>query len=173
MEEWTTAQIALVVSGLSFALAFANFIWSIWSKFIYPKPKMQISIAFTYALGGGYGDKSPSAINLTATNHGPTEITLKAAIGLVGPKHGVGKTRRALLKAYRNWPYTSAETDFGEITGLPFRLPVGEQFSVFFPESLLENREIESLGFTDGFGREHFADRKSNRQLRKTMRALK
>lgn len=40
----TTADWALVVSFFSIAIAFASFIWNVWSKFIYPKPRLQLHI---------------------------------------------------------------------------------------------------------------------------------
>lgn len=166
---WTTGDYALIVSLCSAAVSLLSLGWNIWSKFIFPKPKMEVRIAYTFALG--VSADWPSAISLTAINHGPLEITLKGAIGLIGPTFPFGKTKRGLLKAYRNWPHSFGESEFGETPGLPVRLPVGEQFSVHFSEAILKVQSLQNLGFTDGFGREHFADRKSRRNLKGAMRA--
>jgi hypothetical protein len=106
--------------------AVAGFVWNVWSKFIFPKPRIEVKISFTYAVGGS--SDWPSAISLTAINHGPLEVTLKRAIGFISPSFPFGKPKRAILMAYRNWPHSHAETQLGETPGLPTRLPVGEQF---------------------------------------------
>jgi hypothetical protein len=41
----TTADWALVISLLSAATSLAGFIWSVWSKFIYPKPRVRVSFS--------------------------------------------------------------------------------------------------------------------------------
>jgi len=168
---WTTADYALIVSMVSLCFAVASFVWNVWSKFIFPKPRVEVKIAFTYALGDG--GNWPPAITLTAINHGPLEVTLKGAIGFIRPPLPFGKSLRAILKAYTNWPYTLAETDFGTTPGLPVRVPVGEQFSVHFPEDILKNKKLTNLGFKDGFDREHFADRSSRQNLLQAKRAKK
>jgi hypothetical protein len=40
----TTADWALIISLCSLLLAMAGFVWNVWSKFIYPKPKVRVSI---------------------------------------------------------------------------------------------------------------------------------
>lgn len=69
--EWTTAQIALTVSFLSFALALASFVWSVWSKFIFPKPNM---IVRTELLGGL--NSRQMTVPLEGANQGPTDIVV-------------------------------------------------------------------------------------------------
>ncbi len=130
-----------------------------------------MKIAFTYAVGGS-ADR-PSAINLIAINHGPIEVTLKGTIGFVSPNFPFGKSKRAILRAYLNWPHNLAETAFGDTPGLPTRLPVGEQFNVYYPEAVMKNKELGNLGFTDGFGREHFANKQSRRAFKSAIREQK
>ena len=170
-QEWTTADYALIVSIVSLCFAVSSFVWNVWSKFIFPKPRIEVNVSFTYALGEG--GNWPPAITLTATNHGPQEVTLKGAIGYISPSFPFRKSLRAVLKAYTNWPYSSQEAELGTIPGLPHRLPVGEQFSVNFSERILESSRLTNLGFADGFGREHFADRGSRRNLMEAKRAKK
>jgi hypothetical protein len=38
-----TADWALVISLCSAGVSLASFIWNVWSKFIYPKPVVQVS----------------------------------------------------------------------------------------------------------------------------------
>jgi hypothetical protein len=169
--EWTTSDYALIVSLVSLCFAVASFCWNIWSKFIFPKPRIEVKIAFIYAVGGSAD--WPSAINLIAINHGPIEVTLNGTIGFVSPNFPFGKSKRAILRAYQNWPYNLVETAFGETPGLPTRLAVGEQFNAYYPEAVMKNKELTNLGYADGFGREHFANKKSRRAFKSAIRAQK
>ena len=72
----TTADWALVISLCSFAVALAGFVWSIWSKFIYPRANIRPYIAACLIVGGD-GSPARKAICLSATNYGPTDITLR------------------------------------------------------------------------------------------------
>ena len=164
-DAWTTADYALIISLFSAALATASFVWNVWSKFIYPKPKVKSQIAYVLAIGPGTDD-TPSAISLSATNYGPGEVTLKGAIAYVRSSF-FGKPKRGLLRSYLDWPNSQNVGNYGEEAGLPVRLNVGDSVSIYFPESLLANDEIRNLGFTDGFGREHFADKASARKFRR------
>ena len=42
----TVADWALVISICSAAVLLAGFVWNVWSKFIYPKPKVAVSFQF-------------------------------------------------------------------------------------------------------------------------------
>ncbi|MDN5787381.1 hypothetical protein [Pseudorhodobacter sp.] len=165
-EEWTTAQIALILSGLSLLLALSSFVWNIWSKFIYPKPQLQVRIRFNIAVGEGTNEV-PGSIALECINHGPGEIKVQSAIGFVKDGHILSKAKRGLLRAYENWPYSLQQAAFGETPGLPTRLAVGESFVVNFSEKILKGGNLKNLGFQDGFGREHFADRLGRTALRR------
>jgi hypothetical protein len=73
---WTTADWARVVS--SAAIALASLFWNVWSKFIYPKPKLRT----TFYVGKLYqeGMEYSPFLMLSATNYGPGQITLHTAV---------------------------------------------------------------------------------------------
>jgi hypothetical protein len=48
----TTADWALVISLCSAVVSLAGFVWNVWSKFIYPKPRVQVSFNFMTPSGG-------------------------------------------------------------------------------------------------------------------------
>lgn len=171
-EEWTTAQIALVVSGLSFLLSFSSFVWNVWSKFIYPKPRVEVRIRFSILVGEGSNDH-PGAVTLECLNHGPGEIYIKSALGLINDGFILSKSKRGLLRAYQNWPQSIDQMSFGEVNGLPARLTVGEGFLVNFPESILKSDGLKNLRFQDSFGRVHFAKLSGRRALRQAARQQK
>ena len=160
-EGWPTANIALVISGCSFLLALASFVWNIWSKFIYPKPKLTVNIAFTVPVGSV--SDAPSAISLTAVNHGPGELILNAPIGKL-------RESRAMLSVYSNYPYSLNMTPPGHAPDLPRKLSVGESATIYLPKNKDGFRSLLSLGFIDGYGREHFASRRSTSSFQNFLR---
>lgn len=166
----TTADWAIVISIGSFVLSLAGFIWSVWSKFIYPKPKVQVSIDVVQTFGNGEA-KSHEAVSLQATNYGPAAVTLHSAIARSKRKW---YKRRADLMGVLN-PYIS----FPEVLdsggpfsgGLPKKIEVGEQFSAYFPvaNDWFEKGKFVDIGFCDTFGRNHWSPRKSVKQVRETV----
>jgi len=73
----TTADWALAISLGSLVIALAGFVWNVWSKFIFPKPKVQVSFSYMTAL---IGDHQVPVISLSGTNHGPIPVTLKMSM---------------------------------------------------------------------------------------------
>jgi hypothetical protein len=70
---------ALVISICSAAVSLAGFVWNVWSKFIYPKPRVRISFQMmrTVLPGTGIGEQ---VLVLSATNMGPVQVTLRTAL---------------------------------------------------------------------------------------------
>lgn len=165
---WTTADYALIVSLSSATLSLFGLGWNIWSKFIYPKPRLEVSISFTIAVGPGT-DHLPPVISVVATNHGPSEITIQSLVGLVRSQRVFTKRNRALFRTFDNWPFSLA-TSLGNGAGLPKRLPVGERCTVYVPYKGEDYGAIETIGFADGFGREHFAAGRSRRNFLKHLK---
>jgi hypothetical protein len=161
----TTADWALVISLLSFVVSLGAFIWNVWSKFIYPKPKVHVACAFVDVIGDGEVDE---VVSLTAVNHGPIEVTLGKAMLF---KRGFmpGNKQYGVLFPLHNYPIVKDATigPFGG--GLPKKLEVGEQFSVKFtpghPE--IADETWSHIGFDDTFGRTHWASRRDLRETRK------
>ena len=63
-----TADWALVISLCSFGVSLAAFVWNVWSKFIYPKPQVQVAFRMMTIVQGGSADES--ILSLSATKHG-------------------------------------------------------------------------------------------------------
>lgn len=166
----TTADWALIISLGSLIIALFSFVWNIWSKFIYPKPVVKTSINFM-TLYDKNGD-GPSCISLNATNLGPTEVTLYTAIARE-PKAWFKRKNISILMPIEGFPTTIERTNGPFSGGLPKKLPVGEQFSVFFPvsasEDWFEKNNLIDFGFNDTFGRNHWCPRKQGKDLRKNV----
>jgi len=135
----TTADWALLISICSFAVSLAAFVWNVWSKFIYPKAKVRTLARVVFLVPRS--ENQNNFIDLTATNFGPTEITLHASIArstpwfwflLLRPNRKV-----AFLNPLDNYKATTTSGPFSG--GLPKKLAVGEAFSAYFPISATDN----------------------------------
>lgn len=158
----STADYALLVSLFSAAVSLGGFVWNVWSKFIYPRPRVRVSFALSFIVADGAKDKD-EVIALHATNMGPTEVTVSSAL--------IRKKKRefwrrghdyGLLNPLHNFPVYRNLTigPFGG--GLPKKLAVGEQFSLYFVpvHEGLADKDIERVGVNDTFGRIHWASYK-------------
>lgn len=165
----TTADWALIISLLSFSVALAGFVWNVWSKFIFPKPRVEVGISFV----GVYeeGKEMENLVSLTAVNHGPSQATLYHA--LMQSERSLFRSKRSfgILNPLNNYPaqyYTIGP--FGG--GLPKKVDVGEQFAVYFipdhPE--IADGKWSKIGFSDTFGRMHWASRRQFEKVRQEVR---
>jgi hypothetical protein len=59
-------------------VSFAGFIWNVWSKFIYPKPRVYVSFGMMRVVQGGSAGEQILALG--ATNMGPVQVTLHSAL---------------------------------------------------------------------------------------------
>jgi hypothetical protein len=164
----TTADWALVLSILSFFVALAGFVWNVWSKFIYPKAKVRSHI-------GVYNGSPPrKTISLSATNYGPTEITLHI--------HLAKRQRQGFLwfRSDRHFAVMCpvGHPDTNNVTGLfppgfPKKLAVGEGAKVYFspeaPKRWVEEDDLFYFGFSDTFGRYHWCSRANAKEFRKVV----
>jgi hypothetical protein len=165
----TTADWALVISLFAVTISAASFVWNVWSKFIYPKPKVKTHFAVreVHSLG-----RPPfSHIGLNATNYGPGAVTLYAAI--CRPRLDQGSlplflrrrlglnSRYILLNPLSHFPADTEATDGPFSGGLPKKLDVGESFSASFvyKHDGLRDTDIIDVGFDDTFGRDHWVPR--------------
>lgn len=166
----STADWAFVVSLCSLLLSVGGFVWSVWSKFIFPKPKVEVHFSVMSVIGPGW-ENAPEAVCLSATNHGPAEVTLHSAIAR--PKRKGLRRKFAsygLLNPYSSYPYDL--TTKGPFSGgLPKKIAVGEQFSVYFPlvRDWFEVDKLADFGVHDTFGRDHWASRRSVHDVRKAV----
>jgi hypothetical protein len=156
----TTADWALVISICSAVVSLAGFVWNVWSKFIYPKPRVQVSFSLLTVIQNN-PTVQENVIGLSATNMGPVQVTLHSA--LVAYRRGVFPSHRfGLLNPLHNYPMQTKHTigPFGG--GLPKKLDVGEQFTVYLipDHEMLAKGDYQRIGFTDTFGRSHWAPRR-------------
>jgi hypothetical protein len=161
-----TADWAFVISIFSFVVSFASFIWNVWSKFIYPKAKVRAFIGVMQIIQRGAEDRT--IVTLSATNYGPTDVTLHSA---------VARKRQPFWKFPRDTsisllnPYDDIdrETTRGVFSGgLPKKVAVGEQLAVHFPvvRAWVEQSRLEKYGFSDTFGRYHWCSRQTAKSFR-------
>lgn len=168
----TTADWALVVSIFSFVVSLGSFVWNIWSKFIYPRAKVRarISVMLSFDADRKF---SRNFISLSATNYGPTDITLHSHIA---------KARQGFLWFGRNRRHAMinpvAHPDSDEPTGFfapgfPKKLAVGESVSVYFsplaPKRWVDEMDLYYFGFTDTFGRYHWCSLSNAKKFRKDL----
>jgi hypothetical protein len=155
----TTADWALVISIASASISLAGFIWNIWSKFIYPKPKVRVSFAMITVIEQG-ADEMPEALRLTATNMGPVEVKITSAMILVRP-FLFKAPHYGLLSVFPDVPGGAERA--GSFRPLPpTKLSVGESISVYLmpDHDALAKGDYERIGFGDSFGQNHWAPRR-------------
>jgi hypothetical protein len=179
----TIADWALVISLCSAGVSLAGFIWNVWSKFIYPKPRVAVSFHFMTMMAISSEDdfaltrSENNAIALSATNMGPIAVTLYnvvAAIGMRGwwPRRPIATGILNPLPRFPNYPGEFDITTGPFAGGLPKKVEVGDQFTAYFVpdhESLAKD-DIDRVGFSDTFGRIHWASRKDLVKARKNIR---
>lgn len=165
----TTADWALVVSIFSLVVSLGSFIWNVWSKFIYPKAKIRVYVG-VYLIIDGDGSPARKFIQLSATNYGPTEITLhghqaKRRQGFLW----FGRNRKLALINPVTHPDSNQPTGWFA-PGFPKKLTVGEGVSVCFsreaPKRWIEDGDLYYFGFSDTFGRLHWCSRKNAKKFR-------
>lgn len=158
----TTADWAIVISLGSLTISVVGFIWNVWSKFIYPKPRVETSISIMKPMGPGW-DNAPSAVCISATNHGPAEVTLHTVVARKRWNRVFGRRRNqiGILNPYRDFPH-DLDTDGPFSAGLPKRLVVGEMVSFYFPISKdwFQKDKLVDFGVHDTFGRNHWAKKR-------------
>ena len=163
----TIADWALIISVFSTCIALASFIWNIWSKFIYPKPKISVAIAVMNVMPNPHN--LPSFVSLSATNHGPNDVTLKLA--LTRTKKSLFKKSRFAIMQPAEHPHALDQTSGPFSGGLPKSLKVGEEFAVYFP--ITKNWSTDGYyfyGFEDTFGRQHWCTKKNAKKFEENLK---
>jgi hypothetical protein len=166
----TTADWALVVSLFSFLVSLAAFVWNVWSKFIYPRAIVRAHIGVMLIFDGD-GSPARNTIQLSATNYGPTDITLQSH---------QAKRRQGFLWFRRNRhlalinpiAHPDSTTTTGWFApGFPKKLAVGEGVKVYFsadaPKRWVEEADLFYFGFSDTFGRYHWCSLRNAKRFRK------
>lgn len=160
-----TADWALAISLCSLLVSFAGFVWNVWSKFIYPKAKVRVSFSVNMVVD----ENGPSHefLSLSATNYGPGPVTLHSAIGRA--KGSWRRRKHFIMNPLHNFPLQLDFTIGPFSGGLPNKIEPGESFSSYFVlmHEALRDEPIIDVGFSDTFGRSHWAARKQVKQVRK------
>lgn len=188
---WTTADYALIVSIGSAGVSLFSLGWNIWSKFIYPKPRIRVwadvkgahlrtghVVSFladgTYACGFPHAEISNPAISVAATNFGPGPVKIDTAIGKVGRWHRGLKKGHAIIIPYNDYPHDLKAKGLVS-KNLPRKLEAGDEIVLYFPvtDELIGNGALIALGVRDSFSRMHWASRRNMSNLRKQARALR
>ena len=125
----TTADYALIVSLCSAFIALASFGWNVWSKFIYPQPRLTVSVSVSLVFQSG--TSGHRHVSLAFTNCGPGEIIVHVA-EITGRTHWWKQRHWAIIPPIDNFPELPYR---GSIFsgGLPKRLSVGETHTLHFP----------------------------------------
>ncbi|MGY8635817.1 hypothetical protein RAD15_25430 [Bradyrhizobium sp. 14AA] len=156
-----TGDWALIISILSLIVSLAAFVWNVWSKFIYPKPVVSVTFSMVQVVELG-SDETPEVLTLRATNMGPSEVTLThVMIDLrerFSPDKGFG-----LLSTLDNYPLHQDVTRGHFGAGLPAPVPVGGQYTAYLvpDHERLAKGDYQRIGFSDTFGRHHWAPRRN------------
>jgi hypothetical protein len=123
------------------------------------------------------GRTSKPFVVFTATNFGPTDVTIHAAIARKRP-NVLFFTKNAtvgFLNPLSDPSGEDQESGFGPFSGghLPKKLAVGEAMDVKFPISKdwILNEDLKRFGFIDGFGRKHWNSWRNARVLREKILA--
>jgi hypothetical protein len=118
----TTADWALVISICSAVVSLASFVWNVWSKFIYPKPKVDVHLSMVTAVHPrGPHDPDPvRVLRLSATNMGPADVTLRSALLMFQPRRFSDKSFGLLNVLPRLPESTDYDAEYEDLGGGPF-----------------------------------------------------
>lgn len=162
-EAWTTSDYALVISLFSATLSLAGFGWNVWSKFIFPKPRLEV-----YA--GYFVDRQPSAtdtshsIMLTVVNHGPVPATVKLLVGRAPSWHTIF-TRR--YRPFIIKHFGGSKLPIPTIQ-LPTKVEQGDEEKFMFDgrTDWFSNEPAFQIGIVDVFGRKFFVSKRDMKSIK-------
>lgn len=149
----STAEIAIIVSIISAAIAGLSLGWNIYRDVVL-KAKIKIDFGVRVIIQHGNPSK-PEFVNITATNHGP---------GLVNLSMVQMKNSSWWRWLFRKEKYAEVIHDYkNPLSGqLPCNLGVGEKLDLLFhynADCMLKNG-WSHIGLSDSFGRIHWAKSK-------------
>lgn len=166
--QMSTADYALIVSLVSVVISLAGFVWNVWSKFIFPQPRLRVRFSVSQLIDLGSPEPlGPRILTLSAVNHGQTATQVTGA--LVRLRQSDGTVAKAQPWALTN-PHWSSEVSFNP--GFPKDVGRGERCEISFPfeaESVFR-RGVVAIGFLDSLGRESWAPRNNLRGVQDALR---
>ncbi len=162
---WTTADYALIVSLCSAAIALFSLGWNVWSKFIYPKARLEVSIGRFVTIASDEADRL-AMIVLTAVNHGPTDTTVNLIIART-PKWHSFISRQFAQGIITHWN-NQHDSHLLPPINLPASVKVGEETKFYFPETVtwFGGGKNLQIGLVDVFGRYYWVSKKQMAKLK-------
>jgi hypothetical protein len=156
----TTADWALGIS--LFGLA-----WNVWSKFIFPKPRLQVKISSVMIVSLDDDGPMPRFIRLSVVNHGPIPARI-AGVTVVMRRSIFSRQVHGQVQTLTNYLY-SDETNLE-----PTReIAVGHDAASYLPFDAVSvlRRDVAKIGYSDAFGRKHFAPARQVRAVKDELAA--
>ena len=147
------SEIAILVSGFSLAVALIALSWNVWGKFIFVKPKLQVTFGIWKVIQNGQIGKS--LLSLHVTNMGPGPVIIHSCIVQLVTKR-FWKKQSGMLNPIHDDPTSDMPTSIGPFSaGLPLKLGAGDVKSFYFPytENTFLKEPITRVGVTDTYGR--------------------
>jgi len=163
----TTADYALIVSLASAATSIFALAWNVWQKYIFVKPKLQVTFGIYSILQGPRAQQTlrPSGhrlLQIAATNLGPGPVMLYACV----VKSKAGYWRRlefGLLNPIHGDPASPQPMSIGPFSGgLPKKIEPGEMQSFYFPynKDCCLKETLHRVGIADTYGRNTWCRRR-------------
>lgn len=174
-----TADWALILSLCSLVVAISAFVWNVWSKFIYPKPKVRVFFAVSAVSGvrNAHADgisysSTEEILTLTAWNHGPGPVVIHLAVGHK-KRFQPWKEADVVFHPLHNYPQQENHSIGPFSGGLPNRIDVGDRHTAFLQlkNETIADSKIWRVGFTDTFGRYHWAKTRDMKRVKKEVSA--
>ncbi|MFD2578507.1 hypothetical protein ACFSTD_07570 [Novosphingobium colocasiae] len=141
----------------------ASFIWNVWQKFIFPKPRVRVTFMLMRIVGS---DPPHRLLTLNFTNFGPGEIVIDCAVARPRTPWYKRRTRLGLLNPIANLAQPDEPTG-PYAGGLPKKLAVGEEHILYFPyvAEMFMREPLACIGVHDSFRRTHWAPRGDFRKV--------
>lgn len=127
----TTQDYALAISLFSALLSIAGFAWNVWSKFIFPKPRVRVSFGAREIVGLGEGQRI-ELWSTDVTNMGPAEVVI-TSVSVSGREQLFGKRHYAMLSFVSDWTALLRSTQ-GDIS-IERQVAVGGRTGFYFPRA--------------------------------------
>ncbi len=164
--QWTTADYALIVSVCSAGASLFSLAWNVWSKFIYPKAKLEVGAGY-YVDGAKDKPTTNHYVVVSVVNHGPTDATVKLIVGRLWKWHSlVTRQFDMLIISHRGkMPPKLPKIE------LPIKVAVGAEEKFVFDREInwFKDGQRFQIGLVDTFGRQHWANMKRMRKLKKDL----
>ena len=110
----STSDFAFLLSGISLAIALLVLAWNVSEKFIFVKPRLQVSFGVFRVVQSGKIGKA--LLSLTITNMGPGPAIIHSCI-IKARKRWVWQKQFGMLNPIHNDPAGDVPTSIGPFSG--------------------------------------------------------